>query len=164
MLNFCSKCFPSFFCIFVPMFIFILFKSSSWGHFFDVFFFFEIEGGSGPLLIFFLSLRWAAWGPKVCEGCRFFAFVKVVVDIAFGPQKPPKIDPLKLFKVYLYGFLSLPKKSKKFKTPRWAPKGLQKRPKIYQKAVLYRTSFWDVVGTHLGPQNGSKIFKKTSKC
>ena len=87
-------------------FIFMYFRSYVYFHpiqelilrpLFRCFFFFKVKGGSGPLLIFFLSLRWAVWGPKVCEGCRFFAFVKVVVDIAFGRQKPPKIDPLKFF-------------------------------------------------------------------
>ena len=90
------------------------------GPFFRLFFLLAAGGHSGPLRIFLGGLQGAARGPKVCEGCRFFVFVCVVVDIVFGPQKPPKIGSLKLLNKVKFRFYSLLEIFKKFKRPTWA--------------------------------------------
>ena len=104
---FWTSIFHQFFICFAIVFIFVLLKSSSWGKF-SVIFFLQLKAAPDLSKCFFLGLQGAAWGPKVREGCRFFAFVRVVVDIVFGPLKPPKIGPLKLFQVYKFRFYSLP--------------------------------------------------------
>ena len=103
---------PQFFINFSSVSLLSSFSSSLRLHleaFFSAFFFcFAVEGGSGPL-----KKKKSRPSPplrtsKMCvlrnEKHHFYISVKVVVDIAFGPQKPPKIGPLKLFQVYTFGF------------------------------------------------------------
>ena len=124
-------------------------------------FFFAVEGGSGPLKFFLGGLQGAAWGPKVCEGCRFFAFLRVVVDIVFGPQKPPKIGPLKLLNKVKFRFYSLLEIFKKFKRPTWASRGPREASPRGQKSIKKRSKNMLISRRHLGPQNGSKMVQKT---
>ena len=122
------------------------------GAIFSMFFFcLRLEGGSGPLKFFFGGLQGAAWGPKVCEGCRFFAFVRVVVDIDFGPPKPPKSGPLNFFLKVLFDFSA----SQKFLKKLCPQDGRPKIVKIGQNRILeatqLRTSSWNPFWIHLGP-------------
>ena len=68
---FWTSVFHQFFICFALVFIFVLFKTSSWGHFFGEKFFFAVEGGSGPQQFFFWAVLGPPPGPSGPPKCAF---------------------------------------------------------------------------------------------
>ena len=145
------------------MFIFILFKSSSWGHFFGEKIFFCSWRRLRAPTIFFLSGLGTSSGPlrtsKMCvlprENHYFYIFVYVVLDLDLGPSKSssgaPKVGLVNFFKFRRADFIA----SLKFSKNSRGQLGPQEAVSRGQKSVQNRFQK-DIFFTFLGFKNSSQ--------